>query len=84
MIQTFSCKSFASKKKSPLFANKISNRFVDKTLLTEIKSIITQARENAIRAVDHERVLMYWHIGKRIFEEEQQGQDRAGYGGVLN
>ncbi len=26
---------------------------------------------------------MYWHIGKRIFEEEQQGKDRAGYGEYL-
>ncbi|MCY6368967.1 PDDEXK nuclease domain-containing protein [Actinobacillus pleuropneumoniae] len=42
-----------------------------------------QARETAIRAVDFQRVLMYWHIGKRIFEEEQQGQDRADYGAYL-
>ncbi len=26
---------------------------------------------------------MYWHIGKRIFEEEQQGKDRAEYGEYL-
>jgi predicted nuclease of restriction endonuclease-like (RecB) superfamily len=26
---------------------------------------------------------MYWHIGKRIFEEEQQGKDRADYGNYL-
>lgn len=57
--------------------------FVDNHLLHEIKSIITQAKEKAIRAVDHERVMMYWHIGRRIFEEEQQGQDRAGYGEYL-
>ena len=57
--------------------------FVDNHLLHEIKSIITQAKEKAIRAVDHERVMMYWHIGRKIFEEEQQGQDRAGYGEYL-
>ncbi|WP_440163372.1 PDDEXK nuclease domain-containing protein [Actinobacillus pleuropneumoniae] len=45
--------------------------------------MILQARETAIRAVDFQRVLMYWHIGKRIFEEEQQGQDRADYGAYL-
>lgn len=28
-------------------------------------------------------MLMYWHIGKRIFEEEQQGQERADYGAYL-
>lgn len=26
---------------------------------------------------------MYWHIGKRIFEEEQEGKDRADYGTYL-
>ena len=52
-------------------------------LTTDIKQIILQSRETAIRAVDFQRVLMYWHIGKRIFEEEQQGQDRADYGAYL-
>ncbi|URL06956.1 PDDEXK nuclease domain-containing protein [Avibacterium sp. 21-595] len=53
------------------------------TIITDIKQIITQSRENAVRAVDFQRVLMYWHIGKRIFEEEQQGQARADYGSYL-
>ena len=26
---------------------------------------------------------MYWNIGKRIFEEEQEGKDRAEYGSYL-
>ncbi|WP_353185835.1 PDDEXK nuclease domain-containing protein [Parapedobacter lycopersici] len=45
--------------------------------------MIAQSRHNAIRAVDHQRTLMYWHIGKRIFEEEQEGKDRADYGTFL-
>ena len=53
------------------------------SLLSEIKSIITDSREQAIRAVDSTRVLMYWHVGKRIFEEEQQSKDRADYGKQL-
>ncbi|ERF78585.1 PDDEXK nuclease domain-containing protein [Gallibacterium anatis] len=53
------------------------------TIITDIKQIIAQSRENAVRAVDFQRVLMYWHIGKRIFEEEQQGQERADYGAYL-
>lgn len=52
-------------------------------LLTEIKAIITRSQEQAIRAVDHARVLMYWHIGERIFTEEQQGKDHADYGKYL-
>lgn len=51
--------------------------------INEIKKIISQSQENAIRAVDFQRVLMYWHIGKRIFEEEQQGKARADYGTYL-
>ncbi|MGO1245737.1 MAG: DUF1016 N-terminal domain-containing protein [Sphingobacterium sp.] len=27
--------------------------------------------------------MMYWHIGKRIFEEEQEGKERADYGTFL-
>lgn len=52
-------------------------------LLTEIKSIISTSRDKAIRAVDNERTMMYWTIGKRIFEEEQQEKDRAEYGTYL-
>ena len=56
---------------------------VDKTLISEIKSIITHNREQAIQAVDNFRVLMYWQIGKRIFEVEQEGKDKAEYGSYL-
>ena len=56
---------------------------LNKSLIQEIKLMIQQSREMAIRAVDHARVLMYWHIGKRIFEEEQKGKDRAEYGTYL-
>ena len=49
----------------------------------EIKQIIDSSRGRAIYAVNHERTLMYWHIGKRIFEEEQAGKDRADYGSFL-
>lgn len=55
----------------------------DQTLVSDIKAIISQSKDNAIRAVDHQRTLMYWHIGKRIFEEEQQGKHRADYGKYL-
>ena len=51
--------------------------------VTEIKTIIGNARESAIRSVDYQRVLMYWRIGQRVFEEEQQGKERAEYGTYL-
>jgi Uncharacterized conserved protein len=53
------------------------------SLLSEVKDIILKSRETAIRSVNWERTLMYWHIGKRIFEEEQQGKERADYGSYL-
>ncbi len=55
----------------------------DQTLVSDIKAIIAQSKDNAVRAVDHQRTLMYWHIGKRIFEHEQEGKDRADYGKYL-
>ena len=54
-----------------------------KNILSQIQSIIANAQEQAIRSVDTQRVLMYWQIGKVIFEEEQQGKDRAEYGKYL-
>lgn len=55
----------------------------NQSLVPDIKLIIANSRDKAIRAVDNERTLMYWNIGKRIFEEEQQGKDRADYGTYL-
>ncbi len=52
-------------------------------LIQQIHGIIATAKDRAIRSVDTERVLMYWQIGKVIFEEEQQGKDRAEYGRSL-
>ena len=56
---------------------------IRKEFVKEIKILIGSARENAIRSVDFQRVQMYWHIGRRIFEEEQQGKQRAEYGTYL-
>ena len=51
--------------------------------VSEIRDIIISARSNAIRSVDRERVQMYWRLGERIFNEEQEGEDRAEYGSYL-
>ena len=56
---------------------------INKNILLQIQAIIANAQEQAIRSVDTQRVLMYWQIGKVIFEEEQQGKDRAEYGEFL-
>jgi predicted nuclease of restriction endonuclease-like (RecB) superfamily len=56
---------------------------INLSFVEDIKSIIEQAKENAIRSVDYQRVLMYWNIGRRILEEEQEGKERADYGKYL-
>ena len=56
---------------------------IDNEFVREIRQIIDTARNNAVRSVDFCRVQMYWNIGKRIFEKEQQGKERADYGTYL-
>ena len=56
---------------------------LSQNIIHEIKSLIAKAKEGAIRSVDHHRTVLYWHIGERIFNEEQQGKDRADYGNYL-
>ena len=56
----------------------LSEQFV-----SDVRQIITSARQNAVRSVDFCRVQMYWNLGKRILEEEQQGKTRADYGTYL-
>ena len=52
-------------------------------IIYDIKTLIASARQTAIRAIDNQRTLLYWHIGERVFNEEQDGQDRANYGEYL-
>lgn len=54
-----------------------------KGFVVEVKGIIEDSRVKAIRAVDHVRVKMYWELGRKIVEEEQQGMGRAEYGKFL-
>lgn len=52
-------------------------------IIEDARVIINSARSSAVRSVDFCRVQMYWNLGKRIFEEEQQGKERADYGTYL-
>ena len=68
-------------KESPATSPKVTEAHA--TLLSDARQIIDNARANAVRSVDFNRVQMYWNLGRRIFEEEQHGQDRAEYGAYL-
>jgi len=48
--------------------------------VSEIKALINKARQHVVRSVNTAMVATYWEIGRRIVEEEQNGQDRAEYG----
>ncbi len=53
------------------------------TFYNDIRNIIINAQNSAARGVEVERIMMYWHLGERIFVEEQHEQDRAEYGEYL-
>lgn len=52
-------------------------------ILNEIKQIVKKARYASYMAVNYEMLRAYFEIGKRIVDEEQKGQKRAGYGEKL-
>jgi predicted nuclease of restriction endonuclease-like (RecB) superfamily len=51
----------------------------DDKLFADIKNLVVSARQRAFKAVDSERVILYWQIGNRINEEILQNQ-RAEFG----
>ena len=54
-----------------------------KEFVSEIRALINEARQHVVRSVNTAMVVTYWEIGRRIVEEEQNGQGRAEYGKYL-
>jgi predicted nuclease of restriction endonuclease-like (RecB) superfamily len=52
-------------------------------LLGDVARVIGEARRAAARSVNVLMTATYWLVGRRIVEEEQVGEPRAGYGDVL-
>jgi len=52
-------------------------------LYTKVKTLIENAKTKAIKAVDFQRVILYWSIGEKIFNEVQNQKNRADYGKQL-
>lgn len=48
-----------------------------KSIITDIKNIILTSRENAIRAVDHQRTLMYIGISESEFSKKNNRERTA-------
>jgi len=53
------------------------------SLYDKINKIIEEARNTVYRAANFTMVKAYWHIGRAIVEEEQNGKERAEYGKEL-
>ena len=49
-------------------------------LFQDVCSIIEHGRQQAYGSVSHIAIATYWNVGKRIVEEEQNGEKRAAYG----
>jgi len=49
-------------------------------LLTTLRELILQGRQQVLRAVDAVQVNTYWQIGHHIVKHEQGGEARAAYG----
>lgn len=64
--------------------NKLQHRDIttDK-LFDDIRNIIEQGRKQAYAAAGQAAIMTYWNVGRRIVEEEQQGENRAAYGAKL-
>ncbi|MEX8546815.1 MAG: YhcG family protein [Mucilaginibacter sp.] len=45
--------------------------------------MLSKARQTAYTAINASMVQAYWQIGKRIVEQEQEGEKRAAYGGQV-
>lgn len=52
-------------------------------LLDQLRTLIVQARQQALRAVDVVQVRTCWEMGRHIVEFEQGGAERAKYGAKL-
>lgn len=56
---------------------------IPEKFVSDVRNIIEQGRSKAYSSVNRVMIETYWNIGKRIVEEEQQGNERAEYGKML-
>lgn len=52
-------------------------------IVSDVCTIIEKGRRQAYQAVGQVGIMTFWEVGKRIVEEEQQGETRATYGAKL-
>lgn len=59
------------------------SHITEDTFVSDIKRIVEQGRNAAYGAVNAMMIETYWHIGRRIVEQEQNGKERVEYGTQL-
>jgi hypothetical protein len=52
-------------------------------LINNITNLVQRAKENAFKAINNELIKANWEIGRYIVEYEQNGKEKAVYGGSL-
>ena len=60
--------------------NHIIVQNTDDKIVCDLRQIIEQGRKQAYASVNQAIIQTYWNIGRRIVEEEQDGEKRAKYG----
>lgn len=55
----------------------------ESSFIGDVKRIVEEGRRAAYETVSSVMIETYWHIGRRIVEQEQNGQERAEYGTQL-
>ena len=61
----------------------MKNEVLSSNLVVDIKQIIKESKGQVARNVNTIMLQTYWNIGRRIIEEEQNGNYRAEYGSAL-
>ena len=59
---------------------KQNNAVLSTQLVDDVKLIVERGMREAYEGANSVLVKTYWNVGKRIVEEEQQGESRAVYG----
>ncbi len=54
--------------------------FINSQLFLEVRAILAQGKQRAYSAINAAMIESYWLVGKRIVEEELNGEKRAAYG----
>ena len=62
---------------------KVKTHTAISTIFNDVRTIIENGLHKAYQDVNVTTVYTYWQVGRRIVEEEQQGERRAEYGSKL-